>query len=125
MRMGTDLNDPSAFYTLYLRMRTQKGLLPQPFSFFRSVWEKLIERNQGDLYLAEYEGRTVAALLILIYNRLASYEYGATDVSRLSLAPSHFLLWEAIQRSRRQGCIRFDFGRTSSDNKGLLLFKSR
>jgi lipid II:glycine glycyltransferase (peptidoglycan interpeptide bridge formation enzyme) len=43
----------------------------------------------------------------------------------LHLRPNHFLFWEAIKRSKINGYKKFDFGRTSDDNKKLGEFKKR
>jgi hypothetical protein len=33
------------------------------------------------------------------------------------------LLWRAIQEATQLGCRTFDFGRSDSDNSGLIVFK--
>ncbi|MFQ5708099.1 MAG: lipid II:glycine glycyltransferase FemX [bacterium] len=119
------LDNLKAFYHLYLGMRKQKGLLPQPFKFFHSMWEKMSQGNHIDILSAEYEGQMISAIILLRYKDTVTYEYGASrpDVQRLS--PSPLLLWEAIKRSHQQGFKKFDFGRTSNENKNLTRFKSR
>lgn len=125
LKTAQNYKDMKCFYRLYLNMRKQNGLLPQPYIFFLSLWETMSKENNIEVLFAEYNDEIISAVLLLKYKDTVIYEYGATNPEMLHLKPSHFLLWEAIQRSQLQGYKKFDFGRTSDDNVGLSLFKSR
>ena len=106
-------------------MRRAHGLLPQPYSFFLTMWEIMSEEDHIDILHARYDGKVISSLLLLKYKDTVTYEYGATICRMFHLRPSHFLLWEAIKRLRLQGYTKLDLGRTVNRNKGLADFKSR
>jgi hypothetical protein len=122
---GRSRDDVKLFYQLYCQMRRFYGLLPQPYSFFLNMWNILGESGFMSILNATYKGTIAASIIVLRYKDTAIFEYGASHDKMLSLRPNHFLLWEAVKRSKAQGCTTFDFGRTSDDNKGLAVFKSR
>ncbi|HEY3423775.1 MAG TPA: GNAT family N-acetyltransferase [Negativicutes bacterium] len=113
------------FYNLYLRMRKENGLLPQPFKFFLNLWLTFSERQQIEVIHAEHQKKIIASILLLKFKKTVIYEYGAIDRNMTHLHPSHFLLWNAIKASQQGGYKIFDFGRTSIDNAGLMNFKER
>lgn len=113
------------FYNLYLKMRMENGLLPQPFKFFLNLWLTFSQHKQIEVIHAEYQEKIVASILLLKFKKKVIYEYGAIDKKMTHLHPSHFLLWHAIKTSHQEGYKIFDFGRTSVDNKGLMTFKER
>lgn len=119
------LSDVKKFYHLYLKMRINYGLLPQPYKFFSQMWEIMSEKDYIEILLAEYRGRAVSSILILKYKDTVTYEYGATEPGMFYLKPSHLLLWEAIKKAKNQNYKIFDFGRTSNSNSGLAEFKMR
>ena len=123
--VGSSTNDVRIFYNLYLRMRKTNGLLPQPLSFFASMWETLFNEGWIEILLAKHSGEIISSILLLKYKDTVIYEYGASKREMLRLHPSHFLLWEAIQRSKIQGYDKFDFGRVEKDNYGLSSFKEK
>ncbi len=122
---GDSLKDVKIFYDLYLKMRKEYGLMPQPYKFFAEMWKTLHQQNLIEILHAEHEGEIISSLILLKYKDTVIYEYGASRSDRVHLKPSPFLLWEAIKRSKAQGYSIFDFGRTENDNEGLSTFKKR
>lgn len=122
---ATDESHLMSFYYLYSKMRKHKGLLPQPYSFFKNMWSIFQPEGKIDILLAMNGEKAVSSALFLKYKDIVHYEYGASAPRSLSLRPSHFLLWAAIKQSQTDGYKYFDFGRTSEKQQGLAAFKSR
>jgi len=120
-----DRGEVSEFYSLYLKMRTHRGLLPQPLSFFQNLWDELSPKGLVQLSFARLGSRAVSAVFLLKYRDAVIYEYGATHPAALKARPSHLLLWRSIRMAHSEGYRWFDFGRTGLDNTGLLIFKDR
>jgi len=125
IRYAETLRDVKQFYYLYLKMRINYGLLPQPFRFFSQMWKIMSKRDYIEILFAEYHGRPVSSILLLKYKDTVTYEYGATEPDRFYLKPSQLLLWEAIKKAKNRNFKTFDFGRTSNSNSGLIEFKMR
>jgi hypothetical protein len=125
IRTATTAGDVEVFYRLYARMRKEKGLLPQPLSFFINLWEIFRRDGSVEINHAEFEGRVISSIMLLKSNATVIYEYGATIAAKKRLNPSPLLLWDAIEKACAQGYSFFDFGRCSSDDAGLNEFKLR
>ena len=122
---GRSEKNLKTFYYLYLAMRKRKGILPQPYKFFRTMWKNLSKKNHIELFICKKDNVTAAAILNLYFGDTVIYEYGASRPEMLKYGVSHILLWEAIKHAYKNNYKWFDFGRTSYDNEGLLDFKSR
>ena len=125
LKAGTNESDVKKFYQLYLKLRSRLGLPPQPYKFFQKIWETFYPMNQATLLLAESEGKTIAALMLLKFRDRVSALLLASDMSYRKLHPDHFLYWKAIKLAYNEGYGIFDFGRTSVTEKSLMDFKRR
>ncbi len=125
LRTGITEKDVRIFFNFYLKMRKTYGLIPQPLNFFIQMRNCLAPQGQIQFLHAEYEGQIIASIILLKYKNRVIYEYGGSDPAKASLGSSPFLLWEAIKLSQNEGYAVFDFGRTSTENEGLMTFKER
>ena len=115
--------DLRRFYQLHLMTRKRLGLPLQPYAFFQLLWREFASLDRISLLLAERKGEAIAGLILLKFRDRVSAEFVATDASFRDVSPNHFLFWEAIKQAYRQGYNVFDFGRTWSQNIGLMDFK--
>jgi len=117
------LDSIEEFYRLNLITRKRHGLPPQPFAFFRNVFEHVLSRDQGIVVTASHQGRAVAASVFFHFGRKAIYKYGASEMAYQHLRPNNLLMWEAMTWYGKQGFETLSLGRTELDNPGLLQFK--
>jgi len=111
------------FCRLNVITRRDHGLPPQPPVFFENLYRNIIDPGSGKILLARYEERTVAASIYLSFNGRALYKYGASDRSQQHLRANNLLMWEAIKRYSEAGASSLHFGKTDSNQSGLLQFK--
>lgn len=111
------------FSRLNVITRRDHGLPPQPPVFFENLYRNIIYPGSGRILLARYEGATIAAAIYLFFNGRALYKYGASDRTMQHLRGNNLLMCEAIKRFAQEGNKSFHFGRTNSDQEGLLQFK--
>lgn len=114
-----------AFCRLHVLTRQRLGVPVQPFRFFKNLWALLTPKQMLTLLLAKYRDRYVAGIILLWFKDTAYYKFGASDYKFEHLRANQLLMWEAIRKAQEKGCKNFDFGRTSSSNIGLALYKSR
>jgi len=112
------------FYRLHCKTRKRHGLPPQPYFFFRKVFDHIISNNQGFVVLASYKKKSIAGAVFFHFGKKAIFKYAASDNRYNHLRPNNLVIWEAIKRYSQNGYSIFCFGRTSPGNKGLLQFKS-
>ena len=84
-----------------------------------NYYRKMIEIIPGDilkLYVAEYQGRVIAANLVIFYGDTCTYLHGASDDEYRNVMAPYMLQWKQITDAKAAGCIRYDFGGISSRN---------
>ena len=80
-----------------------------PENYYRKMFE-IIPNDILKLYAAEYEGKVIAANLVLFFGQTATYLHGASDnVHRDAMAP-YLLQWKAIKDAKNLGCTKYDLG---------------
>jgi lipid II:glycine glycyltransferase (peptidoglycan interpeptide bridge formation enzyme) len=77
------------------------------------------------LLLAKYHHKIIAGIIVLWFKEVAWYKFGAADDRFSHLRANQLLMWEAIQSAWQNRCKTFDFGRTSTANQGLAMYKAR
>jgi lipid II:glycine glycyltransferase (peptidoglycan interpeptide bridge formation enzyme) len=109
------------FYDLLLLTRRRHGLPPQPLVWFRNVVACL--GNRLLIRLASKDGQPVASIVTIQYKDVLVYKYGCSDSRFNNLGGTSLLFWRAIQDAKRGGLLKYDLGRSETDNSGLVTFK--
>jgi hypothetical protein len=122
---ATSVSDMKKYYGLYVATRTRHGLPPMPYAFFRNVWEVLRPSGMLHLFLARWEEKVIAGIVLLRHGDCMYALSNSSDARFLEKKPNHLLWWRGIQLAVELGVKGVDFGRTSLDNKGLQFFKRR
>ncbi|MGA1869151.1 MAG: lipid II:glycine glycyltransferase FemX [bacterium] len=112
------------FCRLNILTRKKHGVPHQPKIFFKKLFEHMILKGCAFILLAIYDSKVIAAAIFFKYKESIYYKYNAYDPQYLSkITPNHLLLWHALEDAYQRGYRFFDFGRTSSDNNGLMRYK--
>jgi CelD/BcsL family acetyltransferase involved in cellulose biosynthesis len=114
----------TVFYGLHQQTRRRLGVPVQPRSFFRMLWERIVEPGLGFVALAEVGTEAVAGAVFLQFNGTLVYKYGASDHSAWPLRPNDLLFWTVLRRAAEDGARVVDFGRTDLADAGLRRFKA-
>jgi hypothetical protein len=125
VQLAENERDLDEFYHLYVKTRKRLSLPPQPYLFFKLLWEKFSPSKCITLLLVRYEGQLVAGLIMFKFKDRCSWDYLASDASFHNLNTNYFGVWEAIKLAHSEGYKIFDFGRTGINNEGLMSFKGR
>jgi hypothetical protein len=113
----------NTFYRLMLQTRRRHQLPPQPIQWFRNVMSSMGERAQ--IRVAFKGGNGIASILTLQHKDEIVYKYGCSDAAFQNLGGTALLLWKTIIEAKAAGLTSMDFGRSDSDNTGLIDFKER
>lgn len=126
VRVAQEREEVAQYYRLHLQTRSKKhGMPSQSLRYFYGLWDAFAESGSMRLLLAEYQGVSIAGMILLVDGATIRYAYGASDQRYLNLAPNNLLMWIAIQLGCIEGYQTFDMGRTACDNEGLMEFKRR
>lgn len=118
------LESVAQFYKLNSLTRQRHGLPPQPYLFFRNLYNLIVKENLGTILLAEHNGKIIAGAVYLHIGKKALYKYGASDMKYQNLRANNLVMWEAIKLYNSRGFEEFSFGKTEPDNEGLRRFKN-
>lgn len=76
--------------------------------YYRRAYELFHPNGSCELFLAEFDGTPLAALMVFWYGSRAWYLYGASTSHHREKMPSYLLQWEAMKWAREKGCTHYD-----------------
>jgi lipid II:glycine glycyltransferase (peptidoglycan interpeptide bridge formation enzyme) len=123
IKIDCSLATLKSFYRLNCLTRKRHGLPPQPFFFFKKVFDSVISKGYGIVVTAFHSNTIIASSVFFHFGMKAIFKYGASNMKYQNLRPNNLIIWEAIKWYRNHGHDTLNFGRTKFDNHGLLRFK--
>jgi len=106
-------------YPLYRARMAQIGALAKPWRLLRGV----LERRLGVAFVAEWQGRTVGLLILLVSPNAAVFWTSAMDKAASTGRPMNALMDAAIHWSHARAIPVFNFGESYRGRPGLVRFK--
>lgn len=101
-------SDIKTFYELLLQTTGRDGFSGHDQRYYEEMLNNL-GSNHAKLYLAEYEGKAVAAIITTYWKDTATYYFGASSNEyRHTMAP-YLLQWQAILDAQKAGYRWYDF----------------
>ncbi|MGB5944427.1 MAG: GNAT family N-acetyltransferase [Leeuwenhoekiella sp.] len=116
------------FHRLYYELRLAKfHIIPQPYSFFRKIFEIFIKNEKGFILKATHQGQTIAAVIILIFKNVWYYKFGASGEDNLGLRPNNLIFDELTRMAILSDVEAIDLGFSGSGDSyaGLRRFKEQ
>ncbi len=124
VEITNSLNAINEFYRLNSLTRRVHGLPPQPYYFFKTVYEEIISKQEGFISIAKYGGTAIAGNVYFHHGKNVIFKYGASDKIYHHLRPNNLVMWESIKWCCEKGHKTLCFGKTEPDNDGLRQFKT-
>lgn len=131
-KMGVENID--IWYDLYRQTAERNNIFLNDIKYFQAVLTTKINDTKSPadvkLLVAEYEGKPLAAMFLIITGKRGTYLYGASSTAHRNLMATYALQWEAIKTSKEKGCTEYDmFGVSPGPDKnhpmyGLYRFKT-
>ena len=113
------------FYYLHCITRKSHGVPPQPFAFFKNIFNYIIGRNMGCIIIAYHHGMPIAGAVYFTFGDTVLFKYGASIKKYQHLRANNLVMWTAIQYYSEKNNFRIlDMGRTEMNNNGLQQYKS-
>jgi peptidoglycan pentaglycine glycine transferase (the first glycine) len=75
--------------------------------YYRTAYE-LFAPDNAALFLAEYQGTPLAAIMVFSHGSRAAYFYGASSNEQRQRMPAYALQWEAMRWAKARGCTEYD-----------------
>ena len=102
------LDDLPTLYRLYQVTGQRDGFLIRPFDYYRRAWQTFMRAGLAHAFIAEYQGKAIAQLILFHFGRKCWYFYGASSNEERNRMPNYALQWEAIQWAKSQGYAIYD-----------------
>jgi len=112
------------FYRLHCITRKRHGVPPQPYFFFRKIYEHIISKNAGFVVLGSFQRKIIAGAVYFHFGEKAYYKYSASDPDYRHLNANRLAMWEAIKWYNQNNYKSMCLGRTEVENEGLRRYKT-
>jgi lipid II:glycine glycyltransferase (peptidoglycan interpeptide bridge formation enzyme) len=106
-RQGTTADLP-AFVQLMQLTGQRDGFGIHTPLYYQAAFEIFAEKEQVVLWLAEFEGKPLAAVMVFMLGRNAYYLYGASSNEERERMPNYAVQWAAMQWAKTHGCEWYD-----------------
>ncbi len=109
VRAANAPEDLMTLYRLYTVTGERQGFLIRPLDYYREAWARFIEAGLAQAFLAEWEGRPLAGLVLFHFGPKAWYFYGMSANEERNRMPTYLLQWEAMRWAKAHGYPTYDF----------------
>lgn len=103
------VQDVEEFIRLHDETRKRHKFTPYTNAFFHAQVKHFAARGECTVYLAEYEGKIIAASVHMHAFGETSYHHGASDSAHHKIPASYLLQWTAIRDALKRGDRIYNF----------------
>lgn len=100
--------DLPIFYNIMKTTGSRDNFFIRPLEYFEKIYDEMGETHVK-LFIAEYEGEAIAAVLPILYGNKVWYLYGGSSNAHRNLMPNYLLQWEMIKWALENKCDWYDF----------------
>jgi peptidoglycan pentaglycine glycine transferase (the first glycine) len=117
-------------YELLEATQRRAGFVIRSKDYCFDYWKTLSEAGQGQIFLADHDGQTVAGVFVQILGEKAWYKDGGSRREASSVMAPYLTQWEVMKWLKDRGVTSYDLlgaprqGDETSPLKGLVQFKS-
>jgi lipid II:glycine glycyltransferase (peptidoglycan interpeptide bridge formation enzyme) len=101
-------NDIDNFYRVMSVTSQREAFHVHSLDYYRRAYDLFYSKGMCELFVANFQGQTLAAVMVFAFGKSAYYFYGASaDVER-NRKPTYPLQWEVIRWAHAKGCNEYD-----------------
>lgn len=103
-------------------MAKRQKIAPHPKEYYQKMCDIC---SCIKMYLAEYQGKVIAANLVVFFGKTSTYLHGASDDQYRNVMAPYLLQWQQILDAKAAGCEKYDFGgvKTEINKQGIVISK--
>jgi len=117
IREGTR-DDIAPFYAILQETARRDRFVVRARSYFEKLWDELKPRGMLKMFMADFEGRPIAGILLTCMGERVIYTYGASSNEHRNVMPNHLIQWTAIRWAVENGYRIYDFRGVSPMREG-------
>jgi lipid II:glycine glycyltransferase (peptidoglycan interpeptide bridge formation enzyme) len=103
---NSDLDD---FYELLRQTTARDEFSAHNKDYYQTMLQTLIPANSAALYLAKYNNKTIAGIIITFNKETATYYYGASGNEYRNVMAPYLLQWHAMKKAKAKHYKHYDF----------------
>ena len=104
----TSTTDLRTFYQMYAETSLRDNFTIRNQAYYESVWNRFLAAGKASAFLATFEGKPIAGLILFHSAKRAWYVYGMSSNEHRDLMPNYLLQWEAMRYAKSLGCTEYD-----------------
>ncbi len=108
-KISDRIEDLPIFLKLLDATAKREKIQLHPQAYYQKQFSTLAPRGLEKLFLAYYQRKPIAGILVSFFNDRATYLHGGSLREYRQLMAPHLLQWQAIQTARDLGCKEYDF----------------
>jgi len=116
-------DDVNAFYEMMQTTGGRDGFGVHSKEYYQRAYELFVGKEgktSAELFVAEYEGKPLAAVMVFISGNRAWYLYGASNNEERNRMPTYLVQWEAMRWAKARGAELYDlYGVPDHDEEHL------
>lgn len=89
-------------------------------AYYQKAYDLFHPSGSCELFLAEFEGEPLAAIMVFARGNRAWYFYGASSNAHREKMPTYLLQWEGIRWARAKGCTEYDLWGIPDEDEATL-----
>ena len=113
-------DDIDSFHRMMLVTGGRDGFGIHSLEYYKRAYELLHPKGLGEILVAEYEGKPLAALFVARNGHRAYYLYGASTDEERNRMPTYLLQWEAMKWAKARGCEEYDLWGVPDEDEATL-----
>ncbi len=99
----------SDFYNLLKKTKNRQEFGVYSENHYKRLFQINGERVKVELFLAEYQGKTVNSTIVVFFNNKATTLHSGSDYNFRKFKAANLLKWEIILSAKKDGFKRLDF----------------
>jgi lipid II:glycine glycyltransferase (peptidoglycan interpeptide bridge formation enzyme) len=103
-----ELDDIQLFYDLLEHTSDRAEFGIHTLAYYQDVYRIFNKSGECKLFLAEFEGKPLASIMVFLRGKRSWYFYGASSADHREKMPTYLVQWEAIRWAKKQGCVSYD-----------------
>ncbi len=100
--------DLPTFYQLIRQTGQRDQFGVHNLNYYQKVFDLFYPLGTCKIFIAEYQQKPLAAVMVFMQGTRAWYFYGASSDDYRELMPAYLVQWEAMCWAREQGCTTYD-----------------
>jgi lipid II:glycine glycyltransferase (peptidoglycan interpeptide bridge formation enzyme) len=101
-------SDIENFYQIMGVTSQREAFHVHSLEYYRRAYELFYPKGMCELFVANYQNQTLAAVMVFACGKTGYYFYGASANVERNRKPTYPLQWEAIRWAHSKGCTEYD-----------------